>query len=139
VLGAAVGFFAAPARLKGLVIGAAALVLIVLALTTWALFERSGRLELKVELVTAQAQAQVWQDAAGRCSESVERAASAGAAAVAETKRLVDVAERAFNERNAALRDEIRGIVSKPAPTRPDGKPKVCGAAWAEIRRKVQP
>lgn len=144
-MGALLGFFGsaalAPAallRLKALLIGAIALAVIALALTTWALFERSGRLELKVEVVQAQARAEAWEGAAGRCTASVDAAAKAGSAATAETKRLLAMAERAL-ERNAMVRDEIRGIVAKPVPVRADGKSKDCGDAWKEISNRVTP
>lgn len=138
-MGALLGFFAAgPARLQGLLIGAAALLAMVLALTAWALLERSGRFEAKADVARLEAQTKVLADSLGRCNAGVEAAAKAGAASVADTKRLLDMAGRAM-ERTAAMRDEVRAIVSKPAPTRADGKPKDCGDAWQEIRAKAQP
>lgn len=135
---AALGFFSAPARLKALLIGAAALLLICLALVTWALIERSGRLSGEVELVALRAQQQVLADSLGRCNAGVENAAKAGVAATAETKRLLAMAETALLK-NAAVREEIRGIVNRPPPVRADGKPKDCGDALSEIRAKVKP
>lgn len=114
------------------------MLVIILALTAWALFERSGRLSLKVEVVTLRAQTDVLADSLGRCNAGVERLGKAGEGAIAETKRLLAMAERAM-ERTAALRNEARAIVSKPPPTRADGKPKDCGDALAEIRAKVKP
>lgn len=132
------GFFAGPARLKGLLIGAVVLLVLCLSLITWALFERSGRLTLEVKVVSLQAQTDVLADSLGRCNVGVANAAKAGQGAIAETKRLLGMAERAL-ERNAAVRDEIRGIVAKPAPVRPDGKPKDCGDALAELKARVRP
>lgn len=138
-MGGLLAFFAAgPARLQALVIGAAVLLVMALALTTWALIERSGRLSAKVEVVTLKAQTDVLADSLTRCNTSIENAAKAGEAALTETRRLVGIAEKAF-ARTEALRIEIRGIVAKPTPTRPDGKPKDCGDALSEIRAKVQP
>lgn len=138
-MGALLGFFAAgPARIQGLIIAFLAAVAVCLTLTAWALFERSGRLSAKVEVVTLKAQADVLADALTRCNTSIENAAKAGQEAVTETRRLVGLAERAF-ARTEALRGEIRGIVSKPTPTRPDGKPRDCTDALQEIRARVQP
>lgn len=144
-MGAILGFFGSAAlgpvallRLKALLIGAAALAAVCLGLTTWALLERSGRLSLKVDIVECRAQRDVLSGAISRQNEGVDRTAKAGEAAIAETRRLLGMAERAL-ERNQAVREEIRSIVSKPTPTRPDGKPKDCGDALTEIRAKVKP
>lgn len=137
-MGALLGFFATgPARLQALLIGALALAVVCLSLFAWAMIERSGRLSLKVEVVTLKAQTDVLADSLGRCNAGVENAAKAGAAAVGETKRLLSMAERML-ERTAAAREEIRQIVSKPPPVRADGKPKDCVDALAEIRKKGQ-
>lgn len=137
-MGALLGFFGTPLRLKALLIGAAVMALVCLSLLTWALWERSSRLSLEVEAVTLRGQNKVLADSLGRCNAGVENAAKVGAAAVIETRRLVGLAQTAF-AKNAALRDDIRGIVNKPAPVRSDGKPKDCADAMAEIRKKVQP
>lgn len=134
---ALLAFFSGPARLKALVIAAAALIMVALALTTWALLERSRRLSGEIELTALRSQSRVLADSLGRCNAGVENAAKAGGAAVAETKRLLAMAERAL-ERNAAVRDEIRTIVRTPTPVRADGKPKDCADAFAEIRAKVK-
>lgn len=136
---ALLAFFAAgPGRLKGLLIGAAALLLVALALSVWALIERSGRQSLEIEAVALRDQQRVLADSLGRCNDGVARAAEAGRASVTETKRLLGMAERAM-ERTAAAREEIRGIVKAPTPVRADGKAKDCGDAWGEIRGKVKP
>lgn len=135
---ALLAFFAGPSRLKGLLIGAAALLLIALLLTTWALIERTWRLQDEVKLVTLKDQQAVLSDSLGRCNAGAAITAKAGTDAVAETKRLLAMAERAL-ERNAAVRDEIRGIVKAPPPVRADGKPKDCSDAFGEIRAKVKP
>lgn len=132
-MGALLGFFSSPSR-----IAAGVLAVLCALLLTWALVERSGRLSAKVELVTLKAQTDVLADSLKRCNEGVERAAAAGQAATAETKRLLALVERGL-ERTAALRDEARSIVSKPTPVRADGKPKDCGDALTEIRAKVRP
>lgn len=129
----ALAFLGSPQRAAIIALG-----LTCAALAGWALIERSGRLSLKVEVVTLKAQTDVLADALTRCNTSIENAAKAGDAAVAESRRLVGLAEAAF-KRTEALRADIRGIVSKPTPVRPDGKPKDCGDALAEIRAKVQP
>lgn len=124
-------------RLKALVIVAMALLAAFLLVATWALLERSGRLSLKVEVVTLRAQTAVLADSLKRCNDGVARLGEAGQGAIAETKRLLGMAERAL-ERNAAVRDEIKGIVRAPTPVRPDGKAKDCGDALAEIKAKVK-
>lgn len=125
-------------RLKALIIGAGVLLVLFLGMTTWALFERAGRMSLKVEVVTLKAQRDVLADSLGRCNTRIENAGKAGEAAVAETKRLLSMVEIGL-VRMAAMRDEARAIVSKPPPVRPDGKPKDCTDALGEIRQKVQP
>jgi hypothetical protein len=139
MMGSLLAFFAAgPARIQGLLIGAAALLVLVLALTTWALFERSGKLQLEVQVVSLRDQSQVLADSLGRCNAGVENAATAGAAAVADTKRLLGMAEVAM-QKTAALREEARAIVSKAPPARADGKAKDCTDALDEIKAKVRP
>ncbi len=138
MIGAAMGLVSTPLRLKALIIGALAMVAVCLALTAWALLERAGRMEAKAELVVAQTQAQVWEGAAGRCTASVQELGAGGAAAIGETKRLLEMAGRML-ERTAAVREEIRVIVKAPPPVRADGKPKDCADALGEIRKKVQP
>lgn len=138
MIGAAMALVSTPLRLKTLVIGAMALAVLLLAMLTWALLERSGRLELKVEVVTLKVQQDVLSDALARCNTSIENAAKAGDAAVAETRRLVGIAEKAF-ARTESLRTDIRSILSKPAPARADGKPKDCADALTEIRTRVRP
>lgn len=137
-MGALLGFFGTPLRLKALLIGAAVMALVCMTLLVWALWERSSRLSLEVEAVTLRGQNQVLADSLGRCNAGVEAAAKAGTAALADMKRLVAIAEKAA-ERTAALRNEIKGIVNRPAPKRADGKPKDCTDAMSEIRQKVQP
>lgn len=137
-MGALLGFFGTPLRLKALLIGAGVMALVCMSLLTWALWERSSRLSLEVEAVTLRGQNQVLADSLGRCNAGVEATAKAGTAALADMKRLVALAEREA-ARTAALRTEIKGIVNRPAPKRADGKPKDCTDAMSEIRQKVQP
>jgi hypothetical protein len=138
-MGAILGFFGAgTARLQALVIAAAAMLAMILALTTWALIERSGKYAAERDAEHFKAQSDVLADSLGRCNAGVENAAKAGTAAIGETKRLLAMAETALLK-NAAVRDEIRGIVSRPPPMRADGKPKDCADALGEIRAKVKP
>src|SRR4051794_28683611 len=105
-MSALLAFFAVGGgRLKGLVIGAAVLVVLALTLITWALLERTWRLQDEVQLATMRAQQQVLADSLGRCSAGAAATAKAGADAVTETKRLLAMAETALLK-NAALRDE---------------------------------
>jgi hypothetical protein len=132
-------FGAGPARLQALLIAALALIALCLSLTVWALIERTWRLQDAAELATLKAQqAQVLADSLGRCNAGVENAAKAGVAAVADTKRLLGMAEVAM-QKTAALREEARAIVSKAPPARADGKAKDCTDALAEIKAKVKP
>ena len=135
---ALLAFFSGPARLKGLMIGAAALLVIALALTTWALLERSGRYAAERDAQRFKDQSQVLADSLGRCNAGVAAAARAGTAAQADVKRLLGMAETAMLK-TAALREEARGIISKPPPVRADGKPKDCSDALGEIRQKARP
>jgi hypothetical protein len=131
-------FGAGPARLQALLIAALALIALCLSLTVWALIERTWRLQDAAELATLKAQQAVLADSLGRCNAGVENAAKAGVAAVADTKRLLGMAEVAM-QKTAALREEARAIVSKAPPARADGKAKDCTDALAEIKAKVRP
>lgn len=138
-MGSLLTFFGAGGiRLQALIIAALAMAVMILGLTTWALLERSGRLSAKVELVAAQAQAQAWEAAAGRCTASVENAAKIGRETVDATRELLRKADAAY-ARNAGLIADIRTIVSKPPPVRTDGKPKDCTDALGEIKQRVRP
>lgn len=137
-MAALLAFFTVPTRLKGLLICAAALIAVALALTVWALIERTWRLQDAVELAQLRDQKQILADSLGRCNAGVEAAAKAGHAAQADVKRLLGMAETAMLK-TAAFREEARAIVSKPTPVRADGKPKDCGDAWQEIAKKAKP
>lgn len=133
MIGAAAALISTPARLQALIIAALTMLVLCLALVTWALLERSGRLAAKAELAAAQARAEAWEAAAGRCTASVENAAKIGQQAVDDTRALLRKAEAAY-AKNVGLIADIRGIVAKPAPVRADGRPADCGDAWREIR-----
>lgn len=137
-MGSILAIFSTPARLQGLIIAAGVMIVMMMSLTIWALWEQSGRHQAETEAATMKAQSQALADSLGRCNAGVEAAAKAGQLAVGETRRLLGMAETALLK-TAALREEARAIVGKPAPVRADGKIKDCSDALAEIRKRVQP
>lgn len=110
-------------------------------LTIWALWERSGRLDCKVELVTAQAQIAVLSDLVTRQNAGIQAAADAGAAAQEGVISLLAAAQK-LSAAGSALGNTIAhalGVIGKPVPKRPDGKDVDCNDAWREIGERVRP
>lgn len=122
-------------RLKAMLIGAAVLALLCLSLTVWALLERSGRLSCEVESVKLASQVEILNASIERQNKGIDATVKAGEEARAATRKLIAQANR-IAAGNQALIDETRGILSRPPPLRPDGKPSDCNDAWAEIEKR---
>lgn len=140
-MGFLLSFFAGPAKLKALLIGAVVMIAVCLALTVWALLERSGRLDCRVELVTAQAQIAVLSDSLNRQNAGIKATEEAGKAAQQGVADLLSAA-RKLSAAGTSLGNTIahaRDVIGKPAPKRPDGKDKDCADAWREIQERVKP
>lgn len=132
-MGALLTFFSGPAQLKALIIGAIAALIACLALTTWALLERSGRLSCEVDRVALKAQVSVLSDALNRQSASIERTAKAGEDATAAASALLKAAQ-GLTAQNRGFLDRAEQAIRDAAPRNPDGTAKGCGEARAEMR-----
>lgn len=130
------GFFGAgPARLQALLIGAMAMAVTCLALTAWALWERSGKLSCEVERVTLAAQVAVLADKLNTQNTAVDALGSLGNQIRGDVKTglaKIGAAEAA----RAAKFAELADLIKKPPPVRADGKPADCADAWREIERR---
>jgi len=122
-------------RLKALLIAAAAMLLACLALTTWALIERSGRLSCKIETVELSAQVKVLSASLERQNTGIDATIAAGNDARAAIRLLLVAAGKLAAGRQSII-DEVNGILAKPTPTKPDGKPYGCDEAWSEIEKR---
>lgn len=130
---------AAPAtllRIKALLIGALAMLAACLALTVWALIERSGRQSCEIDSVKLAGQVQVLSAAIERQNAGVEALQKAGAAAQAGVKALLAVADKLGKDK-ASLLIDVREVLNRPTPARADGTPAGCTEAWAEIERRA--
>lgn len=130
---------AAPAtllRLKALLIGALVMLAACMALTVWALIERSGRQSCEIERVKLAGQVQVLSAAIERQNAGIDVVTKAGAAAQAGVKALLAAADRA-NASNASLVISVREVLNRPTPIRADGKAAGCEDAWGEIERRA--
>ncbi|HJT63130.1 MAG TPA: hypothetical protein VJ797_15780 [Burkholderiales bacterium] len=103
------------------------------ALTAWALLERTFRLDCKVELVTARAQAKVLSDALERQNAGVDALDKTGKAIIAEARRTLTAIRAEGRKRDPELA-EIKAILANPTPTGAD-----CGRAWREIEGRARP
>lgn len=141
-MGALVSFFAGgPARLKALLVGAAAMAVVCLALTTWALLERSWRFQALAEvergrtlLVRERDQVQVLAAAVGACSAGVDLAKRVGDAAIAGTAELVEAAKR-LKRPAVHTREVIERVIASPATPEQAAD---CNWGWAEIEAEHQ-
>lgn len=129
-------FGAGGLQLKALIAGAIAALVACLALTAWALLERSGRLDCKVDLVAARAQVAVLSDQLKRQGKAVIDHAAVGAAVQGALRDDFDRILAAAGKRDPTLQ-EIRALLKHDR--RPDGTAKDCKDAWAEIQKRVKP
>lgn len=143
-MGALLSFFgmasAAPAallRFKVLLAAAAVMMIACLSLTVWALWERSGRYQAERDAVIYRTQSQVLADSLERCNVGVAAVQKAGEAAQAGVDQLL-AAARKLNSAGASLIVDAREIASRPTPIKPDGKPKDCTDAKAEIAARAK-
>jgi hypothetical protein len=137
LFGAATAGPATVLRLKALLVAALAMLAACLALTVWALIERSGRQSCEIENVQLEIQVQVLGVAIERQNAGVDAVNKAGVAVQAGVKQLLAAADRA-NAGRASLLGDIREVLNRPTPTRADGKPAGCEDAWLEIEKRVQ-
>ena len=137
-MGFLLNFFGAGGlQLKALIVGAAAMLIACLGLTTWALFERSGRLSCEVDRVALRAQVSVLSDQLNRQSKAVGDHAAIGAAVQDALREDLDKLARLAARRDPIL-NELADLARNP-PKRADGKPVDCNDAWAEIEKRRKP
>ncbi len=138
-MGSLLSFFGAGGlQLKALIVGAAVMVIACLALTTWALLERSGRLSCEVDRVTLKAQVAVLSDQLTRQTGAVLDHKAIGEAVQEALRGDLDAIRKAAGRRDPLLQ-QLADLVKQP-PARADGKPADCNDAWAEIeKRRAQP
>lgn len=135
-------FFAAPARLKGLVIAAGIMLLVALALTTWALLERTARLSCKVDVVELRGevarlngQIDVLADKIATQNEAIEAWKAA-----ADARKAFALAAGAAAEKVAqGLQPELERLGAKIAEQAAAGAAKSCAEAAAEVRKGLRP
>jgi hypothetical protein len=120
-------------KLKALLIAAMAMLLVVMAVTTWAMFERSRYFETRAELATCAAQVSVLAGTLERQGKSIETAAAAGTKAVEVGEKLLREARQLSKQSKGAL-DAMEKVLGQPVPKRADGKDKDCGDARRELR-----
>ncbi len=129
-------FGAGGLQLKALIVGAIAALLACMALTTWALFERSGRLSCKVDVVRLEGQVQVLADQLKRQSKAVIDHGAIGAAVQAALRGDLDQLLAAARRRDPGLQELAELIKNNK---RADGSAKDCGDAWGEIEKRRTP
>ena len=124
-----------PARLQ-LVAGVIAVLAIAgLGLTTWALIERAGRLQAKVDVVRLQDQV----DVLGRQIETQNSAIDGWKTAAAERTKTGAIARQAAEAAVAGLAPELTRLQGLLVRHRATGEAAGCSDALAEIRRGLRP
>lgn len=127
-----------PLQLKLAAAGAIAAAAAIGSLTIWALLERSGRLECKVELVRAQDQVDVLAAVLDEQTQSIKDLGKATARSRVELRGMV----AAIAEQNKQTRDQVAGLeasLKAPTPRAADGRVFDCRDAirqWREELRK---
>jgi hypothetical protein len=129
-MGGILAFFGTgPARLKALLIGAAALAVLCLSLTTWALLERSGRLSCAAEAAKLEGQISVLS-----ATVETQNTAIAGWKKAAEVQQAKGAdARKAADQFVARVRPELERLLGlmKGGGT--------CPEAVAEVRKGLKP
>lgn len=95
--------------------------------SSWALFERAGRMEAKAAVAVFAAQGQALSGAVKACSAGAEEVKRVGAAAIAGMGGLVKKAEDLAKPKWQTVKT-IQTIIERPAPPGAG-----CAEAWAEI------
>lgn len=140
MIGAAMGLVSSPLRLKALIIGAVALAAVCLALITWALIERSGRLGCRVDVVRLEGKVTQLEGQVDVLADKIrtQNTAIDGWRLAAEKQKGVgDVARAAAAQTAAKIQpelDRLRDLVAKTAT----GAAQSCAAAAAEVRRGLR-
>lgn len=141
MIGAAMAAVSSPLRLKALIIGAVALAAVCLALVTWALLERSGRLGCKVDVVRLEGEVTRLHGQIDVLADKIatQNTAIDGWKAAAEKQKGVGDVARAAAEKTAARiqpeLERLRDLMSKTAA----GAARSCADAAAEVRRGLKP
>jgi hypothetical protein len=102
-------------------------------LSIWALAERAGRLECKVELQRAIDQVAVLAGAVRDQGQAIDKLGQASSATQLELRRRLEQLGRAGAGAQAAI-DRLEAAVRAPAPKRADGSAKDCRDALKEWR-----
>jgi type II secretory pathway component PulK len=118
-------FGASPARLQGLLLGAAAAAVLCMGLAGWALLERSGRFQCREALQGARDQAAVLAAAVKAQSASIDQLGAESRAARADTaQRLAEL-----DRRDAGARATLEALgrqLAAATPAAAGGKPRGC-------------
>lgn len=147
-MGSILGFFGSAAlgpaqllRLKGLLIGAAVMIAVCLALTAWALLERSGKLSCEVEkeqlntkIASLEAQVGTLSDKLTTQNDAVKKLEKAAA----DAKRK-GADEKAKAERLVAGNKSELERLRKAASNKTTGATQSCADAVADVRRGLRP
>lgn len=129
-----------PLQLKLAAASAIAVLLALGSLTIWAFWERSGRLECKVDLVRAQDQVDVLARQLEAQTKAINDLGAITSRSRAELRKTVDL----ISAQHAQTRAEVRGLedqLKAPTPKAADGRLFDCRDAiriWREERRKVE-
>lgn len=127
-----------PLQLKLLAVGAVLAAAAIGSLTIWALLERNGRLECKVDLVQERAQLAVISRDLREQSAAIAELAQGTARGRRELREIVERIEKGHAATRAGV-DRLEKAVNDPTPRRADGALKGCLEAlqeWREERRR---
>jgi hypothetical protein len=118
---------------KALLGALAIMTAIAVGLGVWALFERAGRLECKVELVAAVDQVKVLADSLERQSEAIDKLGRATAGVVDRTGRILGQLELAAAGDRKTI-SSLRSQLETKTPLAADGTLKGCADYLKEWR-----
>lgn len=107
------------------------------SLTIWALLERNGRLECKVELVQARDQVQVLAASLAEQNKAIQELGQATARGRLELRQIVERIDKGHASTRQAVQD-LEKKIKDPTPRRADGSLKDCRDAlkeWRDERR----
>lgn len=132
VIGALLSFFAAgPARIKGLLFGAAGMLAAIVLVGAYALWLRSEVYQVEAERDLARAQIAILSAAVETCNASIDHAKRAADAAVKGTATLLAEARRLKAPARHTV-ERIEKIIQQPAPPGAG-----CDDAWDAIEKEA--